>query len=125
MVVASGKSGKSVCCKLACGLLSMTSAAAGSAVLAEELFGALGYGQQAYDALLLADDAVGPGVEVNAHGLGEAAHHVEGKGKSRARDLGDGFFVGLVVLFPCVYRRRTLILCNRGGALERPQEERG
>ena len=65
----------------------------------------------------MADDAVGPGVEVNAHGLGEAAHYVEGERKSRGCGFGDGFFVGLVVLF--------LIFCNRGGALERPQEERG
>ena len=65
----------------------------------------------------MADDAVGPGVEVNAHGLGEAAHYVEGEGKARGRGLGDGVFVGLVVLL--------LIFCNRGGALERPQEERG
>ena len=49
-------------------------------------------------------------------GWGEAAHDVEGERKSRGY-LGDGFFVGLVVLF--------LILCNRGRALERPQEKRG
>ena len=73
----------------------------------------------------MADDAVGPGVEVNAHGLGEAAHYIEGERKARGCGFGDGFFVGLVVLFAGVGRGRTLIFCNGGGALERPQEERG
>ena len=65
----------------------------------------------------MVDDTAGPGVEVNAHWLSEAAHHVEGESKPRGRCLGDGFFVSIVVLF--------LIFCNRGRALERPQEERG
>ena len=50
------------------------------AIFSEEFPGPLGHRQQAHHALFLADDVAGPGVEVDAHRLGEAAHYVEREG---------------------------------------------
>ena len=89
----------------------------GRAVFAEEFLARSDTGNRRTVPFFLADDAVGPGVEVNAHGLGEAAHYVEGSAKPVAAALATASSSASSSCSPVLAGAGLWFSCNRGGAL--------
>ena len=93
------------------------------AILAEELFGALGNGQQAHHPLPGLDHATFPFRKLDAKGLREAANHVKHQREALGLAAGTVFVIVVIrgvlvfVLAACVVHALPI------GGLQRPEEE--